>query len=283
MINKAIDNYKSSNLTNSLLEPKSTKLSIFRVINVRPEERTIDIEYVHSNIKERKVNYASPLLSNDSGMDFVPSIGDVGVVASTAVNGKIILGFLGGYERSSGIKLLEGELLLKSKLNAVSKFDNGGNIIMTTEGGTSIFLGKDGKYIMTSSSIETSTKPMEEFIGVDENGNFKFEQNFFEDSVELDYENIENLIEAILKDDNVDLKDRSPIVNISAVTKIKEDGTEQKIDINFDESDDVVAYSISIKNKESGNEISSLTFDKSGNIEIKGNKLIFKVSDIIHK
>jgi hypothetical protein len=124
---------------------------------------------------------------------------------------------------------------------------------------------------------------MEEFIGVDENGNFKFEQNFFEDSVELDYENIENLIEAILKDDNVDLKDRSPIVNISAVTKIKEDGTEQKIDINFDESDDVVAYSISIKNKDSGNEISSLTFDKSGNIEIKGNKLIFKVSDIIHK
>lgn len=283
MAGENIDNYIESNRTNYMLEPKNTRIALFRVDYVRPEERSVDIEYIHSNIKEKRVNYMSPFLNTNSGIDFSPSVGDIGVIASTAVNGRIILGFLSSSERSSGMKLLNNELLLKSTLGAVTKLDNGGNIIIVTEGGSGVFLGQDGKYMTFAKSSESKSDAIEEFSGVDEDGNFKYLKKFYDNSRELDFENIDSLIEDLLTEEVPTLKDRSPIAEISAITKIKEDGTEQRIDINFDESDDVVAYSISIKNKDSGNEISSLTFDKSGNIEIKGNKLIFKVSDIIHK
>jgi len=283
MIDKNIDNYRATSKTNSLLQPQGAKLVLFRVINVRPTERTIDIEYIHSNIQEKKVNYMSPFLNSRSGMDFIPSKGDIGVIASTAISGRVILGFLSSSERSSGIKLLESELLLKSKLDAVMKYDSGGNIIISTQGGTNVYMGEDGRYVMSTSNSSVHTDATEEFSGVDEEGNFKFSKDFFEDYEEVDFTDINSLLETILQENVPDIQERKPILNISAINKIKKDGTKEKIELNFDESDEVVAYSISVNDKESGNEISSISFDKSGNIEIKGNKLSFKVSEIIHK
>lgn len=249
-----------------------TEVTFCEVIRAHPENMTVDIEFTHSKISARGVPYLATLSSGKGAVKAVPSQGDIGIVMSTALNGRIVIGFLGTSEVIGQTSLAEGDKV-ESFGNSVVRRDGEGNFTFSTLSGASVSIGRDGAMTIASRTRKSLSEATGATDGVLESGTPFYEEVFFEDVVEVDYESVESLAEKLLAGEDIPLKERAPVFRISGVRKISSTGEEEVIPLSYDETDSVKVYAMEVVSAD-GSVLASLSFDKSGNIEIKAENII---------
>lgn len=259
-----------------------TSINFFTVVEVYAEQRRVDIQFAHSSSIERGVSYTSPILNHFSGIDFVPRKGDLGVVATTAAGGSIIIGFVAGGERSSNYPMATGDLFTKTSEMSGIKQDSVGNIVIQTESGATLFFGKTGKVILNASNLVVSDTAFEQSSGIGPNGeDLYFKQEFFSTGIEFNEVDYATLAGKIINKEEIVLKPRKPFMRIHVG---KEENTfgagYQSIDIFPSDGDKI--YRIETLD-EHGFPASSITFDDCGKIEIKASTLVIDAGSIIYK
>ena len=263
------------------------ELTFFKVVAVNAINRTIDIEFIHGSVKETGVSYLTPFISADSGMDYVPSVNDIGIVARTSSNGRVVIGFIAGAERSGGLPLSEGDILTKTGIMSVVKQDSAGNIIIATETGATIQLTPKGTVYCLSKELYLASETRERFDGLSF-GHLVSSEEFYEDTIAStgsieDNGGLDALINTIMTTGAIEVPaERFPIMRVHKINKINSEGEQEVIDVEFDDSGAPIIYEIEVLDKGTDNKLASITFDRRGNILIKANNLIYDVNNIIN-
>lgn len=245
-------------------------ISYAKINAVYPDNRKVDVIMINSTAVIKDIPYIFPIMNTSGGIDFAPSKGDIAIVAMTSIGSRIVLGFSPSGTRDDNFKMMEGDLILKSKQGSVLKVDSAGNIFIIDENGNTLSLSpKDGVSLISSGNMKIASRGVSEDAIFD--GGLSYQKDFYNTDMAL-LTSIEEALEYMSsgQSDNIVLEDRFPFASIQA-GKIIENGLQLKMDVNGIMNDVVLRFGV--RDDATGDFVSSIMMDKHGNINLKG-KLI---------
>lgn len=257
----------------------STYLSFFSVKRVNKEDRTVDIEYMYSGTTESGIRYISPFIGENMGIDYIPRVGDVGIVATTITGTKIILGFMYNGEKSFSGNVEQGDIVTMSSGGAFIREDNAGNISIVSKSGAGIMISSEGKMFIASDQSEVSTFAKEESETADMFGNMSVVEKLYREIPSATADSSSDLISEAIETGDIELSDRTPIISTYQISKVTEGGKEQ-MDSRFDGAGDIV-YQKNVHN-DMGEDVFSFSVDQFGNALLKCRKFFVEESDPIN-
>lgn len=247
------------------------RLTFCVVTAVDIQNRSVSIKHAGSSLEESNISYTSMSANSKAGEDNIPSKGDVAVVAMMASGTKIILGFVGGSNRSAEIALGEGDMLSKSLGDSIVKQDADGNLFISTQDGSHLLLTKQGDLKVYASSLEFETPFIKTTEGEAEGIPFQ-KREVFGETPSL-AETADETIRLILEDEALTFKPRVPVIAEHLGGKVDSEGNLSLLDIGLVPLKEIV-YSKEIRNKTTGEIVFSEEIDSDGNMRMSGGKIL---------
>lgn len=255
-----------------------SRLTFALVIGVDTVGRTVSIRHVNSSLEEGSIPYLSSIASSKRGTDYMPMVGDIALLTTTTTGTKVIIGFMGGANRSNEILLKEGDMLTKSMGDSIMKQDNDGNLLVMFQEGSYFIISKEGRvrahFISVSSFSDYIESEEIEVLGKPTN----IKRIYSEKPKIVNESNIDEIIAMLVEDDEPEFKVRVPLISYHEINKIQSGGNLSLLDVG-NEIDYPIVKSMEIRDVESGAILSVIDFDSNGNVKIKGNKIVFEYTD----
>lgn len=240
-----------------------SQLSYCLVIGVDVISRTVTIKHISSSLEESGVPYLSPSASSLRGEDFIPVIGDVGVVGITSNGSKLIIGFMGGANRSGELVLKQGDMLWKSLGDSIIKQDADGNIFLMTVSGAHVLLTKEGSLKIMSKDLRLETDLSEKFEG--RVGDFfTAYEKYYRYKDELMDNSVEGILSVLSGEYEMETWGKFPVVEIHRGARLNGLGEAEAIE------DIPLVYSLEVNDDQDGTNLAHLKIDEAGNVFLSG-------------
>lgn len=252
-------------------------IEICRILKLNTDYISADIEIIDASRVLNNVPICLPGRFVDVGMFHLPEVGSLAIVATTTNSRSFIIGFTAYTSLSSVEEILKsGEFLIQSEGKSYVKVDVVGNMILGSPSPNLYLVGQNGS-VERYSYAETFKNTAQEIESGIINNEVAIIEKIYDSKMDSEL-SAEDIVDKVLRDEVVNIEKPSPIITIEKGNVFDENGIKEKLIILGDpELDSEISVRIQIGHNETA---LNIVTDKSGNLKLKGNKLILEFDEI---